>query len=360
MKKLNILVYGAGAVGLSILYFLKRSEHNVTLIARGETVELIGANGVSVYDKETGEKVTFQVSVSDNFDHVKEADIIFLAVKCYDLDQVVANIHSQLNTGTLPDSNTSSRKPILVSLQNGHGSLEKIAKYTEHVVQCIVSYNAWLDDKRTVGYQLNGGLTLGSLKPEQSQLALSVADIFGTRINVKATDRIQDAMHSKLLSNLSNSVNALTGNDYSNDNDIKAMQIILTNLLWEGTKVLHAADIKEYSLGVVPSWKLVSIAKYLPWTITRPQFRKNLKKMVISSMAQDILQNKRTDTELEDINGYLVDLAERHQVAVPFNQAVLDICREHFHQDGFSPIGASVVLKLITDRLENKEKVVTG
>jgi hypothetical protein len=67
-------------------------------------------------------------------------------------------------------------------------------------------------------------------------------------------------------------------------------------------------------------------------------FKRNLKKMVLSSMAQDIIKNQRHESELEAINGYLLALADRHGLEVPYNRAMYRICQEEFGKPVFEPL----------------------
>jgi ketopantoate reductase len=76
--------------------------------------------------------------------------------------------------------------------------------------------------------------------------------------------------------------------------------------------------------------------------LTRPIFIRNLNKMTLNSMAQDI-QRGRHDTELEDLNGYILQLAAHHGVDVPINRAVYALCREAFATEPFTPMGVREV-----------------
>ena len=98
----------------------------------------------------------------------------------------------------------------------------------------------------------------------------------------------------------------------------------------------------------MPGWLLIKSAALLPTFITARPYRKNLRKMVISSMAQDVFAGNGVgadtgNSELETINGYLLSLAKQHQVATPVNQAVYQLCQQHFAQPGFSGISVDEV-----------------
>ena len=106
-------------------------------------------------------------------------------------------------------------------------------------------------------------------------------------------------------------------------------------MTYEGTLVAKAAGIEECSIGNMPSWNLIKAAVILPQFLTRGAFKKNVKKMVMSSMAQDIIQNKTGDSELETINGQLLEIAERYKLEVPYNKKVYQLCKREFAKENF-------------------------
>ncbi|OUS06428.1 hypothetical protein A9Q81_02545 [Gammaproteobacteria bacterium 42_54_T18] len=60
-------------------------------------------------------------------------------------------------------------------------------------------------------------------------------------------------------------------------------------------------------------------------------------------MAQDIIQNGRSDNELEGINGYLLAMADKYNVDAPYNRAIYQLCQEEFSNSNFKPMSVSEV-----------------
>ena len=106
-------------------------------------------------------------------------------------------------------------------------------------------------------------------------------------------------------------------------------------MMLEGMNILKAEGIQEEHIKGLPSWTLLKASAVLPQLITAPLFRKNLKKMGMSSMAQDIFSRNATDTELDDINGYLLSLADKHKMDARYNRAVYRLCKEQFGKAEF-------------------------
>jgi hypothetical protein len=55
-------------------------------------------------------------------------------------------------------------------------------------------------------------------------------------------------------------------------------------------------------------------------------------------MAQDVIQRKNSQSELESINGYFVGLAEKVGVYAPYNKAIYELCRREFARPSFHPL----------------------
>jgi ketopantoate reductase len=142
--------------------------------------------------------------------------------------------------------------------------------------------------------------------------------------------------------------------DYQVDN-MRLYKEIVSQTLWEGVETLKAAGYHEFNIGDMPSWNLLKLSKTLPYFVAKGMFKKKIKKMVLSSMAQDVLINKRKTNELEDINGVLINLANRYNVKIPFNKAIYRICKEKFEEpEKFIPMKLSEIWQEI-EKERNKE-----
>jgi 2-dehydropantoate 2-reductase len=229
--------------------------------------------------------------------------------------------------------------PVIVALQNGVDNQEIVPRHFTKVIYGIVAYNAWIDAPGVVGYQKRGPLVLGT--PRTADLAdekRALAELLGRGVETVVTDRFQDAAHSKMVINLTNSLQALIGHPLTPIGNRALFQKVLTNVTWEGVQIVQAAGHEECRLGGMPPWWLMRAAAQLPPFLTRRAFEKNVKKMVMSSMAQDVLQRGGADSELETLNGYFIKLADQHGVAAPYNRALYALCKERFGKPDFKPL----------------------
>lgn len=84
---MNILVYGAGAVGGYIGGKLLQQNHQVTLVAREVTAGLINANGLIISENETLRRTRPRVvtSLLHAFEDNQVYDLVILGMKSYDM-----------------------------------------------------------------------------------------------------------------------------------------------------------------------------------------------------------------------------------------------------------------------------------
>jgi len=326
-KNLKIVFLGAGAIGGSVGGWIAPHYDNLYFLDQGATAAALKEKGITLYhesDKDAKTKV--KVKVLDGLDQAKDADVIVLAVKNFSLDKVAKLVHEKLGD-----------RPVIVSMANGVENQRVLPRYFSRVIYCVISYNAWLDAPGVIGYQKKGPLIFGTLKNELQDEMKAIAEVFNRGVETIIVPHIQDAAHCKMVVNLANSATTLMGHKFREISDMALYQKILTNLLLEGVNIIKAAGFRECKLGGMPSWRTIWVGVHMPRFISGPIFRKNVKKMNISSMAQDVLVRKSTETELDTINGCLVELAARHKVPAPFNKTIYEICKAEFAKPGFQP-----------------------
>ncbi len=340
LQDLKIVFFGAGVVGGSVGAWVAEHHENVFFIDQGEVAEALKANGITTYlDDNPDEKTNVKVNIAEKLDDVKDADVIVIGVKNYSLENVAKMIKKK--TGD---------RPIIVAMQNGLDNQRILPKYFSKVIYCVVSYNAWMDEPGVIGYQKKGPLHFGALHNELATEMADIAAIFSQGVDTHVTHKIADAAHCKLVINLTNSLTTLIGMGFREISDQALFQKLLTNLTWEGVRIIKAAGYKEVRLGGMPPWILLWSGAKLPRAVTKKMFARNVKKMVVSSMAQDIIQRGGKDSELESINGYILELAQKHGVAAPYNEAVYELAKREFSKKKFIPLDVAEVWEFVNKR----------
>jgi 2-dehydropantoate 2-reductase len=333
----KVLIFGAGAIGGSIGGWLSQEHEETYLYARGEHSRAMREKGLILYDAKSPEKrERIPVKVIESLSDLPDVDIVAIAVKLYQLDSAVEEIKAQYD-----DS------PIILGLQNGVANQKILPENFSKVVFGIIPYNAWIDQPGIIGYQQEGSVLLGIRSPRQKSSLKEVAKVLQEAILVHTTGHIEDAAHCKLAVNLSNAVTALAGYPQRQITNLDQFQMIISNTIYEGVQVIKAAGYQQVELDNIPSWMMIWAAARLPLFLTRGIFKSNIKKSNRSSMSQDVLDRKRQETELEYLNGYIIQLAERFRVAIPYNRTIYRLTKERLAREIFEPMPVEEIFAAI-------------
>jgi 2-dehydropantoate 2-reductase len=339
---LKMAFFGTGAIGASVGGWVAPFHKETYFFDQGKILDALKTGGISHYqgDKKDETMTTVPVKVMENISDLKSMDIIVIAVKNYSLEAIAKLIKANTREDV-----------IIVSMANGVDNQQILPKYFSRIIYCIVSYNAWMDQPVTVGYQKKGPLVLGTpdngLRAEMN----AIAEIFNQGVETVITEHLQDAVHSKIVVNLTNSLTTLVGHGFKEISDFDTFQRLLSNTLYEGVRIVKAAGYKECKLGGMPPWFLLTASALLPRPLTRPLFKKNVAKMVMSSMSQDIIQRGGTNSELDSLTGYILKLARQNKINAPYNETIYELGKERFNKPGFSPMDVKDVWAEVQKKL---------
>ena len=92
---MNIVVYGAGGVGGYFGGKLAEAGFNVSFIARGKTLEAIKTNGLKI--KSILGDFEVHPKVNNDMSQVKDAELIILAVKSWQIEAIAQQLKSVIN-----------------------------------------------------------------------------------------------------------------------------------------------------------------------------------------------------------------------------------------------------------------------
>jgi 2-dehydropantoate 2-reductase len=117
---MRIAVVGSGGTGGFFGGLLARAGEEVIFIARGDNLEALRSQGLTVRSRLAGE-FTLPVLATDSPEEVGPVDLILFCVKTYDTDSAAESIRPMLDADTM-----------LLSLQNGVDNAERIAEIAGH------------------------------------------------------------------------------------------------------------------------------------------------------------------------------------------------------------------------------------
>lgn len=330
----QVLIIGAGAIGASVAAWVAPHFPNLYIMDIGDVQAALKQNGIAVYqaDKPQATRQTVRVKTIDHISELPNVDIIILAVKNYSMPAMAAMIKEACGD-----------RPLIVSMANGIENQSILPRSFSKVIYTVVSYNARRDEPVVVAYQKKGPLLIGTPDNSlQDELAM-VQAILSLGCETIIVDHLADAVHSKIVMNLTNALDTLVGQGYRPISNFAVYQKLLPNTLWEGVQIIKAAGYRECKMGGMPSFFLLRFGVIMPAWIARPIFKRKIKTMVMSSMTQDILLRASGTSEIDSLTGYIVRLAEEHRVPAPYNATIYRLAKERFGP-GFQPMRCEDVL----------------
>ena len=97
-----------------------------------------------------------------------------------------------------------------------------------------------------------------------------VQSILARGCPTEITDRLEDAVHTKIVINLTKALDALVGRGWRPLSNIAVYQQLLPRTLWEGVRIIRAAGYREHRIPGIPSFALLRAMTLLPGWLLRP------------------------------------------------------------------------------------------
>jgi len=293
----KIYVLGAGAVGCFFGGMLARANQDVTFIARPKRVDALNASGLEMDCKAFHE--TVRVKASSDLSALRDADLVLLSVKSLDTERTLAQVKSILPS-----------KAVILSLQNGVANIDIASNMIANPVYAAVVYvAAGMISQSTIKHHGRGELLVGSLGaalPTDNENLEEICMLFeGASVPCSIAPQIKRDMWLKFLVNCS--FNAISGiGQISYGEMVKSSGIV--KMIEEITKEFLAIAALE-DVNISMSEALAANDSIATTMVTQ-----------VSSTAQDLAKGKMT--EIDFLNGYIVELGKRHGVPTPYNESV--------------------------------------
>lgn len=289
---MEIVVFGAGSLG-SLVGGLLAREHAVTLVGRDPHVSTVQNAGLRV-----GGEFDFVVHPDATTDGTDlDADLAVVTVKAFDTGQAARD----LATGAFD---------AVCSLQNGMGNEETLATHLESpVLAGTATYGAVLREPGYVECTGVGEVVLGPREEGTSPVAERVGAAFAPCLETTVADDVPRQLWEKLAVNAAiNPTTALADLPNGAVRDGPAGRVA-RDAARETARVARAEGIDLADEAAVAAVEDVAAAT----AANR------------SSMRQGLDAGRRT--EVEAINGYVVERADEHELTVPVNRTLADLLR---------------------------------
>ena len=298
---MKIAVVGSGSMGSIYGGVLAENGNEVYLIdVYKDHVDHINREGLTIH-KAGGERVIRNVKATSDPEEVGKVDLAIVFVKSTITDSALESNKAIL------DENT-----IVLTLQNGLGNIEKIAKVVDksQIIAGTTTHGANLLSPGIVDHAAIGMTTIGELDGTMTDRIQKLGKVLDVKElgPLKISDNVMGLIWDKLMANVGlNPVTALTGLRNGYILDYPESLDLLEKLVAEAAQVAYAKGIKLGYADPVQHCKDVAEGT-----------REN-----ISSMLADINHKRRT--EISNLNGAISRLGAEEGIPTPVNDAITNL-----------------------------------
>lgn len=319
----KVLIYGAGAIGSFLGYLLSdvegvdREEHEKgTKSAVVENVALLGRMGHILRIRERGIEITLAegespryIQFSHSFTGLDELgrsefvpDLVVVCVKTHSLSQVLREVEeSGLLDGKLKDVE-------FLLLMNGMGNRERFSPPDNRVFEGITSFG--------VVFSADGKIELKGRG--KTVFEAGIGDDLKKHLKARFEDKGFPVEFAE---------------DFKAQQWMKLFANAVINPITALTRETNGIVLSEHLEGVVATivWECVAVAEKEGQKFDEHEVLKFVRTVAentagnTSSMLQDVLRGRRT--EIDSINGYVLDMARKHGMEAPTNEMVYGLVK---------------------------------
>ncbi len=301
-----IVVHGAGSIGAFAGGAWRLGGADVRLLGRRWLADAIASDGLSLsdYAGRTQSIAAADIPVATDPAILSQASLVVLAIKATALETAIGELLQHCPPGT----------PIL-ALQNGLGPLERLReRLPDHrVIGGIVTHNV----AHLRGARFHKG-TAGHIVTERNAALdpLAAASQGGFDV-IEQVDDFVAVRWGKLLINLNNAANAVTGLGLRAHWLDRRGRATTAAAIREGLRVAHAMNIRPGKSGAISPQGLARLLSLPQWLFVRMPLLAKIDARARTSMADDIAAGR--PTEIAFLNGAIARLGREHGIATPVN-----------------------------------------
>ena len=299
---MKISVIGSGAMGSLFGGKLAIAGENVVLYdVYRDHIDTVNKEGLSIEDAETGKITVVHPQASSDPESVKNSDVLLIFVKSTNTESVA----NQFKSFAAPHT-------IVLTLQNGLGNDAILVKHfgIERTAIGVTSQGATFLGPGKIKHAGKGPTHITMADGNKTKLQDLAAALGRAGFETYISDEVTSLVWSKLIINVG--INALTA---------------LLNV--KNGQLLEYEDIKQVMADLVKEALIVVKKKGIQLIYDDPlaQVYEVARKTASnsSSMLQDFQKNR--PTEIDFINGAVVNEAHKLGISVPVNETVTRIIR---------------------------------
>jgi 2-dehydropantoate 2-reductase len=306
-------VAGAGSIGCFVGGMLAASGRKVALLARSRLIGEIETNGLRLTSFEGFDRTIAASELTLSQDPAIFADVgaVLVTVKSADTAEI-ADIIAQ----------HAPEDAVIVSLQNGVGNVGVLRQRLpgRRVLAAMVPFNVVAPGEGRFHRATSGDIVVEQDDAETAE-RLSVPGL-----KLRATGNIDGVQWGKLLVNLNNALNALSGLPLRRQLADRRWRRLMADQVAEGLAAIRAEGIAPVSPTPLPSGWTPSLLR-LPDPIFQMLLGRTMKidPEARSSMSEDLQRGRRT--EIDYLQGIVVEIAGRHGLEVPLSRRIVALIK---------------------------------
>ena len=294
---MRVAVMGTGGTGGYFGGLLARAGEDVTFIARGDHLEAIRKNGLSIKSVLSGD-FSISANATDNTDDIGPVDFVLFCVKAYDNAAAANQIRPLIGPET-----------VVLSVQNGIENEQQIGEVIgpDHIVGCVSYVSSIIESPGVIAQTGGPGkIVLGEMQGGTSARTETIQrTLQKSGIAAELNSDIQVALWQKFLAICG--VNGITA---------------LTRLPMG--EILACEETRNLMRGTMQEVEAVARASgaALPGDCVDQSmdFFSSLEPSIRGSMYYDLDAGRRL--ELDVLNGALVRLGSEYGIPTPINFAI--------------------------------------
>ncbi len=294
---MKIAVIGAGAMGSIFGGLLKEAGEDVTFVdIYKEHMDKVAKDGLSI-ELPNGESKTIRgIKTATSTEGLPKMDLIIIFVKSTVTEEAAKEAKALVKEDTL-----------FLTLQNGLGNGEKIAEVVgeEKVLLGVTTCGGTFLGPGKVRFAGKGDTYIGGLKVGEERVKPVVEAFNKAGLPTYYRSDVIGLVWDKLFVNVAiNPVTAITGLKNGELLSYEETKALMKGLVYEAVKVAEKRGVKRDPEEVYQH--ALKVAE---------KTAKN-----ISSMLQDIMKKRKT--EIETINGKIVEYGKETGVSTPYNEVI--------------------------------------
>lgn len=308
----QILMVGAGSVGGFFGARLAKTNPDVSFLLRPKTLAAVKRNGLTI--RSADGTFTVRPQAAADVRELPRPDLIVLAVKAYDLDEVLNQIEPVLTDQT-----------VILTLQNGIDTEDRLLARLQR--DCVVGGVAYIYSKiaeaGVIDHYKKGAVAIGEFMGYESDRLLKIRDVFASaNIPCHLSKDIRRSKWEKMCWNcVFNPITVLIDDHVARALDHPEMTGVIRQIVGEVAAISAAMKVP---LPLDMPERVVKATQEI--------------RDIHTSMYDDWKAGRRT--EIDYLNGFIVQKGRELGIPTPVNEALTAMIKTITEKE---PIGAGRV-----------------